>query len=73
MLQRAAKRLTIDLSRSVMVGDRADDVAAGAAAGCWTVLLGDQALELASQPDHCVRTLTEAVPWILAISEQRGR
>ena len=71
LLQRAARRLGIDLSRSVMVGDRASDVGAGAAAGCWTVLLGDGPLE-GLLPDHRARTLAGAVPWILAIGEPRG-
>lgn len=73
MLQRAAQRLGIDLPRSVMVGDRASDVGAGAAAGCWTVLLGDGAVDSAElQPDHRARTWASVVPWILAISEPRG-
>ena len=72
MLQRAARRLEIDLPRSVMVGDRASDVAAGAAAGCWTVLLGDRSAGGAA-PDHLARTWAEAVPWILKISGPRRR
>jgi D-glycero-D-manno-heptose 1,7-bisphosphate phosphatase len=39
MLRRAAADLGIDLGRSWMVGDRATDLAAGAAAGCGTVLV----------------------------------
>ncbi len=70
MLQRAAQRLGIDLPRSVMVGDRASDVAAGAAAGCWTVLLGDgDSAEI--QPDHRARTLVEAADWIVALQYRR--
>lgn len=34
MLLRAAREWQLDLSRSVMFGDKADDVAAGEAAGC---------------------------------------
>lgn len=37
MLLRSAERLNIDLSRSVMIGDRGSDIVAGAAAGCYTV------------------------------------
>jgi D-glycero-D-manno-heptose 1,7-bisphosphate phosphatase len=37
LLQRAARELGLDLPRSYMVGDRASDIAAGAAAGCTTV------------------------------------
>lgn len=39
MLLRAARELDIDLSNSVMVGDRLSDLEAGRAAGCRTVWL----------------------------------
>lgn len=39
MLLRAAKDLGLDLEASVMVGDRLSDIAAGAAAGCETILV----------------------------------
>lgn len=39
LLLRAAGELELDLARSVMVGDRITDVAAGTAAGCATVLV----------------------------------
>jgi D-glycero-D-manno-heptose 1,7-bisphosphate phosphatase len=45
MLQRAAKRLDIDLASSVVVGDRSTDVAAGRAAGvgrCFLVRSGQR-------------------------------
>jgi D-glycero-D-manno-heptose 1,7-bisphosphate phosphatase len=66
MLLRAAAEHVIDLSRSWMVGDRWGDVAAGAAAGCKTVLI-----ELTySQghrctPDARVADLSEAVERIV--------
>jgi histidinol-phosphate phosphatase family protein len=37
LLLRAAARLDLDLGRSVMVGDKSSDVAAGNAAGCWSI------------------------------------
>ncbi len=40
MLRRAASDLAIDLSRSVMVGDREGDALAGLAAGCRSVVIG---------------------------------
>ena len=40
LLLRAAKELHIDLSASFMVGDSENDILAGKAAGCTTVLLG---------------------------------
>lgn len=39
MLLEAASRFDIDLSRSVMVGDRRSDIAAGDAVGCMTVFI----------------------------------
>lgn len=39
LLLRAADELDLDLAKSWMVGDRVSDVAAGAAAGCRTILL----------------------------------
>lgn len=39
MLRAAAADLGLDLARSWMVGDHLGDVAAGLAAGCWSILL----------------------------------
>ncbi|MGO8920584.1 MAG: D-glycero-alpha-D-manno-heptose-1,7-bisphosphate 7-phosphatase [Stellaceae bacterium] len=39
MLRRAAARLGIDCTRSIMVGDRESDVAAGQAMGCRTIFI----------------------------------
>jgi D-glycero-D-manno-heptose 1,7-bisphosphate phosphatase len=39
LLRTAARMLDVDLARSVMVGDKGSDVAAGRAAGCATALL----------------------------------
>ena len=43
MLLTAAEELNIDLSASFMVGDGENDILAGRAAGCRTVLIGDGA------------------------------
>ena len=61
MLIRAAGEHGIDLPRSFMVGDRWGDVAAGAAAGCKTLLidLPYSQCERCS-PDHKVADLLEA-------------
>ena len=40
LLLDSARELGLDLARSFMVGDKPDDVEAGRAAGCRTVLLG---------------------------------
>lgn len=42
MLLRAAEEFNIDLSRSWMIGDGANDVNAGKAAGCRTALIGTE-------------------------------
>ena len=39
MLHAASRDWDIDLSSSVMIGDRPSDVAAGKRAGCWTILV----------------------------------
>lgn len=41
MLLRAAKDFNIDLQKSYMVGDSESDILAGKAAGCKTVLIGE--------------------------------
>lgn len=42
MLLRAAKDFNIDLQKSYMVGDSESDILAGKAAGCKTVLIGEE-------------------------------
>jgi D-glycero-D-manno-heptose 1,7-bisphosphate phosphatase len=67
---RAAARDAINLVQSFMVGDRYRDVEAGHEAGCRTILIGDGYGEaFKAQPDATVRSLTEAVDWILKQSE----
>jgi D-glycero-D-manno-heptose 1,7-bisphosphate phosphatase len=65
MLLQAAEQLAIDLSRSVMVGDRWRDVEAGQRAGCTTVLVRRGYDEPIGQADLEVDTLSEAMSWIL--------
>jgi D-glycero-D-manno-heptose 1,7-bisphosphate phosphatase len=67
MLLAAAAALGIDLGRSIMVGDRNSDMAAGKAAGCTTVLI-DRGYrdERPQNSDHVVLTLAEATDKILA-------
>jgi D-glycero-D-manno-heptose 1,7-bisphosphate phosphatase len=57
MLEHAAREHDIELSRSLMIGDKLSDVAAGHAAGCITALLGEgkdaaSAPDTAPAPDH---------------------
>ncbi len=66
MLRLGARELGIDLARSVMVGDSWRDVEAGHRAGCATVWI-DHGYHAQQQvaADLTVRSLEEAVPWIL--------
>jgi D-glycero-D-manno-heptose 1,7-bisphosphate phosphatase len=76
MLTRAAADLGLDLPRSVMVGDRISDVAAGAAAGCRTVqvetgkhheppITSAAMIPTDLAADHRCADLTAATAWIL--------
>lgn len=76
-LLRAAEEHCLDLTASFLVGDRMTDIAAGAAAGCRTVLLkrpGEETPPTTTaeppegwrQPDYVCRDLSAAVDWILA-------
>jgi D-glycero-D-manno-heptose 1,7-bisphosphate phosphatase len=61
MLLKAAKDHGLDLSKSFMVGDRWGDVAAGAAAGCRTLLINLPYSQCERcSPDHKVADLLEA-------------
>lgn len=75
LLRRAAAELGLDLSRSVMVGDKPSDVAAGQAAGSSGVLVltgygrGEWEYlrhEWTVKPDHVAEDLLDAVEWALA-------
>ena len=70
MLLEAALEMDIDLSSSIMVGDRATDVEAGARAGCRTAFidLGYSAEAWPERPDKVVASLGEATDWILSSS-----
>jgi D-glycero-D-manno-heptose 1,7-bisphosphate phosphatase len=61
MLLRAAQHHSIDCRRSIMIGDRGSDVAAGKAVGCVTILidLGDRDGP-AQAPDFTVGSLAAA-------------
>ena len=74
LLRRAAEELGLDLSRSVMVGDKPSDVEAGQAAGAAGVLVltgygrGEweyQRQAWTVEPDHVAEDLLDAVVWAL--------
>lgn len=67
MILAAARRHGVDLRRSFLVGDRWRDIEAGRAAGCATVLIEQHYCERApaAPPNASVRSLPEAVDWIL--------
>lgn len=45
MLQKAAERFNIDLSKSFMIGDSDNDVEAGRSAGCQVAYIGEEKIE----------------------------
>ena len=66
MLLESAMELDIDLAESFMVGDRWRDTQAGHAAGCRTIFVDNGYIQDGPhQPDRTVRSLTEAVSFIL--------
>jgi len=69
MILQAQKDLSIDLSRSVLIGDKASDIQAGAAAGVGTNLLfaAERPNELGDFNYELIGTLREAIPYL-----QRG-
>jgi D-glycero-D-manno-heptose 1,7-bisphosphate phosphatase len=75
LLRRAAAELTLDLTRSVLVGDKASDVETAARAGARSILvlsgygLGEWEYRRATfpvAPDHVATDLLDAVEWIVA-------
>ena len=74
MLLEAAREFEIDLTQSIMVGDRLGDMVAGKAAGCRTIFIDYQYAETQALPseqsqadvaDLIVSTLDEAAKGIL--------
>jgi D-glycero-D-manno-heptose 1,7-bisphosphate phosphatase len=65
LLLRASAELGLDLSRCVVIGDRASDIAAGRAVGAATVLLGSIG-DSQVKPDAVVANLAAAVSLVLA-------
>jgi len=77
MIEQACRDLSLDPKRSVTIGDRRLDVAAGNTAGTRTILVrtGHGAHEEAmppahTRPDAILNNLMEAVGWILRTSSR---
>ena len=72
MLLEAASELSLDLSRSFMVGDRWRDIEAGKAAGCKEVFIDyGYAERQTERPDAVVESVWEAS--VLILSDQVRR
>ena len=79
MLVRAAEEHGLDLARSVIVGDKASDLAAGRAVGCATVLVRtghgareEAAVAAAGLADAVFDSLAHAVPWVTRHALRQG-
>jgi D-glycero-D-manno-heptose 1,7-bisphosphate phosphatase len=71
MILQAAAQHGLDLARSVMVGDRATDIAAGKAAGCATVRIGHgySGEALGQEADATADSLHAALQVILQLTK----
>jgi D-glycero-D-manno-heptose 1,7-bisphosphate phosphatase len=73
LLLEAARRWDFDLERSVIVGDRWSDVAAGQAVGCAGVLIETPTSgRERCRPDHTAADLAAAAGWITGPFSQRS-
>ena len=70
MLEQARDKLGIDLSKSVVVGDRTTDILAGIRAGCSTILVktgsAGKDREIVAEPNAVVKDISAAVDLILS-------
>jgi D-glycero-D-manno-heptose 1,7-bisphosphate phosphatase len=71
LLLEAARELRLDLALTTMIGDSEDDVKAGRAAGCYTILIGS--MESAAAPDLVAPDLGSAARAILERSSAAAR
>jgi D-glycero-D-manno-heptose 1,7-bisphosphate phosphatase len=74
MLTEAARRYALDLQRSVMIGDKHADIAAGQAAGCHTILVrtgyGGKEERHSSSASAVCDSLPDAVESLLSSHDQ---
>jgi D-glycero-D-manno-heptose 1,7-bisphosphate phosphatase len=78
LLLRAARENDVDIGRSFFVGDALDDVKAGKAAGCKTILLGHVTTfltglmeEQGAQPDYVLPSLRQVPDLLAKLDRQR--
>ncbi|MFC0559991.1 D-glycero-alpha-D-manno-heptose-1,7-bisphosphate 7-phosphatase [Halalkalibacter alkalisediminis] len=64
MLEALAQKHQIDLTASIMVGDREPDIEAGKKVGCKTIFIGDEEEDI-SGSSAVFSNLLSAIPWIL--------
>ena len=73
LLRKAARRFSLDLHRSVVVGDNATDIEMGRSAGCRTALVltgmtgRPAAKKISPPPDFIARDLAGAARWIMKL------
>jgi len=74
LLERAARELQLDLSKTVVIGDRLSDMEAGAGVGATTVLVASDVYEPAARElaDHLALDLASAVRWMLEVQPPFG-
>lgn len=71
LLRKAARRFSLDLKKSIVVGDNATDIEMGRSAGCRTALVltgmtsRGAAKKISPPPDFITRDLTGAARWIM--------
>jgi histidinol phosphatase-like enzyme len=74
LIDRAREELNLDLSRSVMIGDKTSDVETGKRAGMRTVLVrtgfGGKDGEFTAQPDLTAENLLDAAEKILEMERK---
>ena len=69
MLTRASRALGLSLDRSFVIGDSLKDIAAGRAAGCRTILVGEEARRSAAAADWTAENLPGAAALVLRALE----
>jgi D-glycero-D-manno-heptose 1,7-bisphosphate phosphatase len=64
LLLQAADEYNVDLTKSIMIGDRWKDIDAGKNAGCQTIWINQEYSEKIAVPDFMTTSLVEAANWI---------